>query len=42
VSYCSTGYAILGRIVEVITGQTWDDVLRDRLTAREGVSHVAS
>lgn len=31
VSYCSTGYAILGRIVEVITGQTWDDALRDRV-----------
>ncbi|MFI6027209.1 serine hydrolase domain-containing protein [Amycolatopsis magusensis] len=31
ISYCSTGYAILGRIVEVLTGQSWDAALRDRL-----------
>ncbi|HKU14603.1 MAG TPA: serine hydrolase [Steroidobacteraceae bacterium] len=30
-SYCNAGYAILGRIVEVVTGNCWDDVLRDRL-----------
>ncbi|WP_411151231.1 serine hydrolase domain-containing protein [Streptomyces sp. A30] len=39
VSYCSTGYAILGRIVEVITGQTWDDALRDRLLTPLGLEH---
>lgn len=39
VSYCSTGYAILGRIVEVITGQTWDEALRDRLLAPLGLEH---
>ncbi|GAA4630902.1 hypothetical protein GCM10023196_058140 [Actinoallomurus vinaceus] len=39
VSYCSTGYAILGRIVEVVTGQTWDDALRDRLLAPLGLGH---
>ncbi|GAA2410514.1 hypothetical protein GCM10010191_19250 [Actinomadura vinacea] len=39
VSYCSTGYAILGRIVEVVTGQTWDDALRDRLLAPLGLEH---
>lgn len=39
VSYSSTGYAILGRIVEVITGLTWDDALRDRLLAPLGLEH---
>ncbi|MBB5937884.1 serine hydrolase domain-containing protein [Streptomyces zagrosensis] len=39
VSYCSTGYAILGRIVEVVTGQTWDDALRERLLTPLGLEH---
>ncbi|MFI6505441.1 serine hydrolase domain-containing protein [Nonomuraea typhae] len=39
VSYCSTGYAILGRIVEVITGQTWDAALRDRLLRPLGLEY---
>jgi CubicO group peptidase (beta-lactamase class C family) len=39
ISYCSTGYAILGRIVEVVTGQTWDDALRDRLLTPLGLEH---
>jgi CubicO group peptidase (beta-lactamase class C family) len=39
VSYCSTGYAILGRIVEVLTGRTWDEALRERLLAPLGLDH---
>ncbi|MFD5805797.1 MULTISPECIES: serine hydrolase domain-containing protein [unclassified Streptomyces] len=39
VSYCSTGYAVLGRIVEVVTGQTWDAALRDRLLVPLGLEH---
>ncbi|MEV0697875.1 serine hydrolase domain-containing protein [Saccharopolyspora sp. NPDC050389] len=30
-SYGSLGYVVLGRIIEVLTGQTWDQALRDRL-----------
>jgi CubicO group peptidase (beta-lactamase class C family) len=30
-TYSNSGYAILGRIVEVVTGQTFEDVLRERL-----------
>jgi CubicO group peptidase (beta-lactamase class C family) len=30
-SYCNSGYTLLGRVVEVLRGQTWDAVLRDRL-----------
>ncbi len=38
-SYCSTGYNLLGRVVEVLTGQTWDDALQDRLLTPLGLSH---
>ncbi|MCC8246183.1 serine hydrolase domain-containing protein [Saccharothrix luteola] len=30
-SYCNSGFTVLGRIIEVLTGQVWDDVLRERL-----------
>ncbi|AXB41181.1 serine hydrolase domain-containing protein [Amycolatopsis albispora] len=39
VSYASTGYAILGRIVEVLTGQTWDNALRERIFEPLGLEH---
>jgi CubicO group peptidase (beta-lactamase class C family) len=30
-SYCNSGYTVLGRLVEVLRGQSWDVVLRERL-----------
>ncbi len=30
-SYNNAGFAVLGRIIEVVTGQVWDDALRERL-----------
>ena len=30
-SYCNTGYCILGRIIEVVTGQVWDTAMRELL-----------
>jgi CubicO group peptidase (beta-lactamase class C family) len=39
ISYSSTGYAILGRVVEVVTGQTWDEALRERLLEPLGLEH---
>ena len=30
-SYCNTGFSILGRIIEVVTGAVWDAVMRERL-----------
>lgn len=30
-SYCNTGYAIAGRLLEVLTGKPWDVVLREKL-----------
>ena len=30
-SYCNSGYVLLGRIIEVLDGQSWDQSLRQRL-----------
>ncbi|MEV4250645.1 serine hydrolase domain-containing protein [Streptosporangium canum] len=40
VSYSSLGYNVLGRIVEVLTGQTWDQALKDRLLTPLGLTHT--
>lgn len=42
VSYSSVGYNMLGRIVEVLTGQTWDDALRDRLFTPLGLTSTVT
>jgi CubicO group peptidase (beta-lactamase class C family) len=31
-SYCNSGYVLLGRIIEVLDGKSWDESLRERLT----------
>jgi CubicO group peptidase (beta-lactamase class C family) len=41
-SYCNAGYSVAGRLIEVLTGQSWDRVLRDWLFAPLGMSHAAS
>ncbi|MPY63899.1 serine hydrolase domain-containing protein [Streptomyces spongiae] len=38
VSYSSLGYNVLGRIVEVITGLTWDEALKERLLTPLGLT----
>ncbi|TDD18291.1 serine hydrolase domain-containing protein [Nonomuraea diastatica] len=38
-SYGSAGYAVLGRVIEVLTGQTWDQALKDRLFVPLGLEH---
>ncbi|WP_078589278.1 MULTISPECIES: serine hydrolase domain-containing protein [Streptomyces] len=40
VSYSSTAYNVLGRIVEVVTGGTWDEALRELLTGPLGLEHT--
>ncbi|MCC8242773.1 serine hydrolase domain-containing protein [Saccharothrix luteola] len=42
ISYSSVGYNVLGRIVEVLTGQTWDAALADRLCAPLGLTHTVT
>ncbi|WP_410656377.1 serine hydrolase domain-containing protein [Amycolatopsis sp. lyj-112] len=37
VSYSSVGYVVLGRIVEVVTGSTWDQALQELLFAPLGL-----
>jgi CubicO group peptidase (beta-lactamase class C family) len=41
-SYCNTGYSVLGRVVEVVTGTVWDQALRTRLIEPLGLTHVAT
>jgi CubicO group peptidase (beta-lactamase class C family) len=41
-SYCNTGFSILGRIIEVLTGEVWDDVMRERLYEPLGLTHSAT
>ncbi|WP_134670133.1 MULTISPECIES: serine hydrolase domain-containing protein [Amycolatopsis] len=41
-SYSNSGYAVLGRLVEVLRGRTFHDVLRDRLATPLGLSTLAS
>jgi CubicO group peptidase (beta-lactamase class C family) len=41
-SYCNSGYVILGRLVEVLRGQPFNSVLRDRLISPLVLSNVAT
>ena len=37
-SYCNTGFAIAGRVIEKLTGQTYDDALAERLLRPLGMT----
>jgi CubicO group peptidase (beta-lactamase class C family) len=39
-SYCNSGFVVLGRIVEVLTGQVWDAALRADLLDPLGLDHT--
>jgi CubicO group peptidase (beta-lactamase class C family) len=41
-SYCNTGYTVLGRVLEIVTGTVWDDLLRERLVEPLGLTHTAT
>ncbi len=41
-SYCNAGYTILGRLIEVLRGQTWDVVLRERLFTPLGLTSAGT
>jgi CubicO group peptidase (beta-lactamase class C family) len=41
-SYSNAGYNVLGRLVECLAGTTWDEALRQRITAPLGLSHTFS
>ncbi|MBN6056890.1 beta-lactamase family protein [Nonomuraea sp. RK-328] len=39
ISYGGLGYVVLGRLIEVLTGRTWDQALKDLLFAPLGLEH---
>lgn len=41
-SYCNSGFSLIGRIIEVVTGQTWDEAIRERLVEPLGLKRVAT
>ncbi len=41
-SYSNSGYSILGRIVEVLTGATYEEALKQRIFAPVGLTHTVS
>jgi dipeptidyl aminopeptidase/acylaminoacyl peptidase/CubicO group peptidase (beta-lactamase class C family) len=41
-SYCNSGFSLAGRVIEVLTGQTWDDALRERVIRPLGLTHTST
>lgn len=41
-SYCNLGFAIMGRVIEVLTGNTWDQVLQERIFNPLDMQHAFS
>ena len=41
-SYCNSGYSLLGRLVEVLREKTWDEVLRERLFVPLGLDSAGT
>ena len=39
-SYCNSGFVILGRIIEQLTGMVWDAALAEQLVAPLGLTHT--
>jgi dipeptidyl aminopeptidase/acylaminoacyl peptidase len=39
-SYCNAGFSVLGRVIERLTGTTWDLALRDRLFTPLGLTRA--
>ena len=41
-SYCNAGFVLLGRLIEVVRGQSWDEVIRERLFAPLGLTSAGT
>jgi len=41
-SYCNAGFAVAGRVIEKLTGTTWDAALRERLLTPLGLRHTVT
>ncbi|MGW9158708.1 serine hydrolase [Microbacterium sp. NPDC055665] len=41
-SYCNSGFVLAGRVIEKITGTTWDQAMRDQLFTPLGLTHSST
>jgi dipeptidyl aminopeptidase/acylaminoacyl peptidase/CubicO group peptidase (beta-lactamase class C family) len=41
-SYCNSGFTVAGRVIEKLTGMTWDAAMRERLFAPLGLTHTGT
>jgi len=41
-SYCNSGFVLAGRVIEVLTGKTWDAVLRERIITPLGLEFTST
>ncbi|MEU4292843.1 serine hydrolase [Kribbella sp. NPDC026596] len=41
-SYCNSGYSLLGRVIEKVTGKTWDAAMREQLFTPLGLIHTST
>jgi dipeptidyl aminopeptidase/acylaminoacyl peptidase/CubicO group peptidase (beta-lactamase class C family) len=41
-SYCNSGFSLAGRVIEVITGGTWDAAIKERLVGPLGLTHTGT
>jgi CubicO group peptidase (beta-lactamase class C family) len=41
-SYCNSGFSLVGRVIEQVTGQTWEAAVRERLCAPLGLTHTVT
>jgi CubicO group peptidase (beta-lactamase class C family) len=41
-SYCNSGFALAGRVIEKLTGTTWDTALRERLLTKLGLTRTGT
>jgi dipeptidyl aminopeptidase/acylaminoacyl peptidase len=41
-SYCNSGFILAGRVIEKITGKTWDAAVRERLFTPLGLTHTVT
>jgi dipeptidyl aminopeptidase/acylaminoacyl peptidase/CubicO group peptidase (beta-lactamase class C family) len=41
-SYCNAGLSLAGRVIEKLTGKTWDEAIRERLFTPLGLTHTGT
>jgi dipeptidyl aminopeptidase/acylaminoacyl peptidase/CubicO group peptidase (beta-lactamase class C family) len=41
-SYCNSGFSLAGRVIEKLTGKTWDAAIRERIFTPLGLGHTGT